>query len=225
MAYSKYAYGRSPFDRPFRWYDDSISYEFPGFADAVSRAKGRIVRRPKTRGGYFFNAIGDWRKGRLAWIHTSVRNESATYAVYFDLLRREEEPSRIPPRGWLGDGLPRCDRNGVTTMGADHSRVDLDDWNGDGLVDLVVGEHYGHVFWWPNVGTKQNPEFRFCRFMKNQDGQPLDAGLGAAVKVVDWDADGDLDLLLGGYVTGNMPMHVKPEECAQHEQTFLQFFD
>ena len=90
MAYSKYAYGRSPFDRPFRWYDDSIPYEFPEFTDAVSRAKGRIVRRPKTRGGYFFNAIGDWRKGRLAWIHTSVRNESAIYAVYFDLLQPEE---------------------------------------------------------------------------------------------------------------------------------------
>ncbi len=84
-------------------------------------------------------------------------------------------------------------------MGADHCRVDLDDWNGDGLVDLVVGEHYGHIFWWPNVGTRQKPEFRFCKFVKNQDGQPLDAGLGAAVKVVDWDADGSKDLLVGAH--------------------------
>ena len=199
LAYSKYAYGRSKFDRPFRWYDNAIPYEFPEFADAVSRKKEQIVRQPKVRGGYFFNAIGDWQKGRLAWTHTATRAETATYAVYFDLLRPNEKPARIPPRGWLGDGMARCDRKGATTMGADHCRIDLDDWNGDGLIDLVIGEHYGHVFWWPNIGTAQKPEYRFCRFVMNQDGQPLDAGLGAAPKAVDWDGDGRRDLLVGAH--------------------------
>jgi len=68
-------------------------------------------------------------------------------------------------------------------MGADHCRLDLDDWN-------------GHVLWWPNLGTKMWPEFRYCRFVFS-DQQPLDAGISAAPKVVDWDGDGLKDLLVG----------------------------
>ena len=29
LAYENYAYGRSPHDRPFRWYDGAIDYDFP----------------------------------------------------------------------------------------------------------------------------------------------------------------------------------------------------
>lgn len=197
VIYPKSFSAQSQFDRPFRWYDAAIPYEFPEVENAVSRTKNKLVRRTKVRGGYFYNVIGDWERGRLAWTHTEDSNRPAIYAVYFDVLKPGQTPSQIPPRGWLGDGLPRCDREGLTTMGVDHCRVDLDDWNGDGLVDLVIGEQYGHIFWWQNVGTKSKPAFRFCRFVVDHEGHPLDAGLGAAPKVVDWDADGRKDLLVG----------------------------
>jgi hypothetical protein len=191
-----YAYGKSDPERPFRWYDAAIPYEFPEFANAASRTEDKIVRRSRVRGGYFFNAIGDWRKGRLAWLHRQVGEQPSHYAIYFDLLGEGEMPGQLPPRGWLGDGLPRCDKTSHSTMGADHCRIDLDDWNDDGLVDLIVGEHYGHVFWWPNLGSRKQPVFRYSKFV-SADGQPLDAGIAAAPKVVDWNGDGIKDLLVG----------------------------
>ncbi len=193
----QYASARSEYDRPFRWYDAAIPYEFPEMADAVSRTKGRIVRKPRTRGGYFYNVLGDWQSGQLVWMHTSVKNKSAIYGLYFDLLPSDAEPDRLPPRSWVGDGTPRCDEVGTSTMGVEHTRIDLDDWNGDGLIDIVAGESYGHVFVWPNLGTREKPEYGFSRFVENADGQPLDAGTGSAPKVVDWDGDGQLDLLVG----------------------------
>ena len=106
----KYAYGSSDAERPFRWYDASIPYEFPEVVEDVSRTGGELRRRPTVRGGYFFNAIGDWKRGRLAWLHFQEADSASSYAVYFDLLPRGARPSRVPPRGWIGDGLPRCDR-------------------------------------------------------------------------------------------------------------------
>lgn len=197
LKYSGYAYALGPFDRPFRWYDAAIPYDFPEFHNDVSRTDGKIIRRNRIRAGYFFSALGEWQSGRLAWMHTQVTDKPTYYSIYFDLLPHGENPSEVPPRAWLGDGLPRCDREGSSSMGADHCRIDLDDWNDDGLVDLIAGENYGHVFWWPNVGTKQRPKYRFYKFVFDSDGLPIDTGMVSAPKVVDWDSDGKKDLLVG----------------------------
>jgi len=192
----RFAPAKSPVDCPFRWYDAAIPYEFPEFDQAISRTSGRIDSKPWVRGGYFYNVVGDWRSGRLVWMHRPLDDQPTRYAVYFDLLPAGATPAQMAPGGWVGDGTPRFDTVASTTMGASHTRVDLDDWNEDGRPDLIVGEHTGHVFWWPNVGTLERPEFRFGKFVF-ADGQPLDAGLAAAPKVADWDGDGRKDLLVG----------------------------
>jgi FG-GAP-like repeat len=161
----------------------------------VSRTKGKIVARPATRVGYFSNALGDWRAGRLVWMHAQDQ-KPANYAIYFDLLPAGKRPQALPPRAWVGDGTPRCDQAGRTTFGTDHCRIDVDDWDGDGLVDVIVGEQGGHVFVWPNLGTNHRPEFRYGQYVF-ADGNPLDAGEGSAPQVVDWDGDGVKDLLVG----------------------------
>lgn len=193
-----YAYGTHECESPFRWYDAAIPYDFPEFADAVSRTKEEIRPRPRVRSGYFYNVVGDWERGRLIWMHQQKKGRSNSYAVYFDPLPDDELPKQLPPRAWVGDGTPRCDRVGGTTTGADHSRIDIDDWNGDGLLDLIIGEQSGHLFWWPNLGTKSKPEFRYGKFVF-ADGAPLDSGLEAAPKVVDWDGDGVKDVLVGAH--------------------------
>jgi len=185
------------YERPFRWYDDAIAYDFPEVTGDVVRNKGTLPRKSIVRGGHFYNALGDWKAGRLAWLHTQNDQQTSHYAIYFDLLPAGELPAGPAPRGWVGDGLPRCDRLGSSSFGADHARIDLDDWNDDGLVDLIVGESYGHVFWWPNRGTRQKPHFPYPKFVFDKDGLPLDAGMASAPKVVDWDDDGVKDLLVG----------------------------
>lgn len=197
VQYGNYAYGKSEFDRPFRWLDGYAPYQFPEFQGAISRKKGKIDRQNRIRGGFFLQTLGDWKQGRLTWLHTQTGINTAWYAVYFDLLPQGSDPSDAPPRGWIGDGLPRCDRLGSSTVGSDHARVELDDWNGDGLIDLVVGENYGHVLWWPNQGSRNKPRFPYARFVFGADGLPLDAGQASAPKVVDWDGDGVRDLLVG----------------------------
>ena len=57
--------------------------------------------------------------------------------------------------------------------------------------------NYGHVLWWPNCGTKREPKFTYSKFAVNADGLPLDVGMSASPKVVDWDGDGVKDLLVG----------------------------
>jgi len=91
------------------------------------------------------------------------------------------------------------------------------DWNGDGRRDLLVGAAKGCVVWYENRATDAKPEFHFAGFLE-ADGQmvltpakPIAEGRGEEVfkedyfpvpTAVDWDGDCDVDLLLGGYVTG-----------------------
>ena len=199
LAYDNYAYARSKFDRPFCWYDVAIPYEFPEVFGPLSSAKGRIQRTISPRAGFMYNVIGDWQNGHLAFVHTQEQNEPSYYAVYFDLLTPKTEPQEVPPRGWLGDGLPRRDQRGESTTGADATKIALDDWNEDGLIDILYGEQYGQLFVLPNVGTPSKPKFPYAKMLFDDKGQPLDLGVHAAVLVVDWDRDGAKDLLVGTY--------------------------
>ncbi|MEO1994123.1 MAG: VCBS repeat-containing protein [Planctomycetaceae bacterium] len=197
QSYRKYRYARSEADRPFRWYDATIPTDFPEFHGNVSSTQGKIVRKPRRNAGFFLPTLGEWKRGRLAWSHTQSGQYPSRYAIYFDLLSTGQEPTETPPRGWLGDGLPRCDVAGHTSVGADHCRLDLDDWNDDGLLDLIVGETYGHLLWFPNCGQPGSPRFPYAKLVFEADGTPLDAGMLLAPKVVDWDNDGLKDLLAG----------------------------
>ncbi len=182
---------------PLRWYDAAIPYQFPETQDSISRSNGKLEPKLAERGGYFLNAVGDGRAGRLVWTHTQNGRAPAWYAVEFRTLPEGTSPQQLGPQGWIGDGQARCAEKATQTVQSDMLRVDLDDWNGDGLTDLITGESFGHVVWWPNLGTKTAPKFEVCRIIADADGQPIDVGIVAVPKVCDWDADGDRDLLIG----------------------------
>jgi hypothetical protein len=197
LRYLDYAYARSRFDRPFRWYDGSIPYDFPEVSENIDRTNGEIRRQKRLRAGYFYNVIGDGEKGHLAWSHTQKSAEPSYYAIYFNLLG-QGEAQQMPPRGWLGDGMQRCDQWTESSTAATHSRVVIDDWNDDGLFDLVFGEVYGHLFWFPNMGTRKKPEFPpYYQMVFDAEGLPIDSGVVLAPLIVDWDGDGRKDLIAG----------------------------
>jgi hypothetical protein len=67
------------------------------------------------------------------------------------------------------------------------------DLDGDGDFDLLVGTELGTICYFENVGNIVSPSFR----LRSENFAGVDVGLSAAPELVDWDGDGDLDLLLG----------------------------
>ena len=184
-------------DRPFRWDDLSVPWEFPereGYAHG-NNGTGLPLRR-FAGAGRFMSALGDGFSGAIAWAHTQSGRKPAFYAIYFDADPIAHAPKMAPP-GFLGDGANRCARQGGSFFPLYHSRVDLADLDADGLFDLVVGNMNGTLHWYRNVGEAGRPRFTHPHIVFTDDGEPLDIGYGSAPRVVDWDVDGDLDLILG----------------------------
>ncbi|MHC4146082.1 MAG: FG-GAP repeat domain-containing protein [Planctomycetota bacterium] len=78
------------------------------------------------------------------------------------------------------------------------------DWNNDGLQDLIVGEGSGSypakVRVYLNVGTASSPQFPGYTYAQSSGGDLTCTGsgcLGCFPRVVQWDADGNKDLLVG----------------------------
>jgi len=76
------------------------------------------------------------------------------------------------------------------------SAVHAVDWDGDGLIDLLVGDIGGNVYLVPNEGTPRKYAFGKSRQLQ-AGGKPLQVAGDAGPFAVDWDGDGLLDLLVG----------------------------
>lgn len=69
----------------------------------------------------------------------------------------------------------------------------LGDLDGDDDLDMLVGGVNGRIVYFENTGTPAAPSFELADdFYKG-----IDVGVSAAPVLVDWDCDGDLDLLIG----------------------------
>jgi hypothetical protein len=129
-------------------------------------------------------------------------------------------------------GAPRkLEAGGRPIQGPHHgdSQPIAADWDGDGLLDLIVGWGDGSVVWYRNVGSRTAPKLAKgftlvpaapppnydANAPPSRDTKP---GVRAKVCVVDWNGDGRLDLLVGdfGGIYGTRP------SLSEHDQKIEQ---
>ncbi len=119
--------------------------------------------------------------------------------TYFENLGTRREPRYAPGRRLkMADGQPLVmDLEMITPVAVD--------WNKDGRPDLIVGDEDGRVAWIENtgkLGEDRAPVFLAPRYFQ-QEADELKCGALATPVGVDWDGDGDIDLVSGntaGYV-------------------------
>jgi hypothetical protein len=93
------------------------------------------------------------------------------------------------------------------------------DWDLDGAKDLLVGTYQNRVGFFRNVGSNKSRSFEFKGFLRDATGKFLTLPITPVAQksegvfredyfpvmaAADWDNDGDLDLLCGGYITGRV---------------------
>jgi hypothetical protein len=110
----------------------------------------------------------------------------------------ENVGTRTAPEYAAGRALPSAT--------GDRLRMELEmivpvafDWNRDGHVDLIVGDEDGRVAYVENTGrldASRTPVFEAPRYFR-QEADTLKSGALATPATVDWDDDGDLDILSG----------------------------
>ncbi len=87
---------------------------------------------------------------------------------------------------------------GLTDVGRG-AKSNFADIDGDGDLDVFVGNYNGNTLFFRNDGNADNPSFAAAEI--NPFGL-VDAGLTAAPSLVDIDGDGDLDAFVGNYDGG-----------------------
>ncbi len=96
-----------------------------------------------------------------------------------------------------GNAIHLAERKPETTTGPEHGLADpfVIDWNNDGKKDLLVGNWPGYVYLFTNVGSDSAPVFAGGERIQ-ANGTDIDFE-SLSPWVVDWNGDGQKDLLIG----------------------------
>jgi len=172
---------------------------------------GSIQGPAEAKWGYTTLTVADWdHDGLLDIVANSIwgkiiwyRNVGVSGKPLLENARpinvASQDPPPKPAWNWwdpVGDEL-------VTQWRTTPAAVD---WNQDGLTDLIMLDHEGHLAFFERARQKGNTALLpGKRIFVNEDGKPHALIRGPAGKsgrrklqVVDWDGDGRLDILFNG---------------------------
>ena len=146
-----------------------------------------------------FDAHGNWKNGPLHGYLYLIENINGQYHL----------------RGKIkADGAP------IDVYGA--PSANMEDFDGDGDLDIICGEFVDRFSWFENTGDRKNPKFVKGRFLENEQGIiTMDLEM-ITPSAIDWDQDGDVDLIVGdedgrvafiehtGKIDSGMPLFKNP---------------
>ncbi len=98
---------------------------------------------------------------------------------------------------------PILDSGTTIFSGGTYSAPIVDDWNGDGAKDLLIGHLDGKIQIYLNEGTDAAPSYSAFSYLQ-MGGTDFDIGSTSAPRIYDWNNDGYKDLLVGdsqGYIS------------------------
>ena len=73
----------------------------------------------------------------------------------------------------------------------------FEDFDNDGDLDIICGEFIDKFTWFENIGTRETPKYATGRYLKNSKGIiTMDLEM-ITPTALDWDKDGDIDLIVG----------------------------
>ena len=191
---------------------NSVNYRFlktPSAFEPLAPALPRNLHFGKVRANYWrlkdfdgdgrddiIVGIGDWRE--YTWENKYEPNGAWTNAQahgYVYVVRNEGGA-----RGKEKWGTPQILRieNGDPVEVFGNASPMLEDWDGDGDLDIISGDFRDNWTYFENIGTRTAPVYTSGRLLRGSDGQRLRADLCITRPCAcDWDRDGRLDFLSG----------------------------
>ena len=169
----------------------------------------KIKQRNPHVGNSFFSVltVGDWRdtgtpdlvvggvEGYVLWYKT-LSTDPLRFALPERVrygtteIRRLAAPNPAGGHHWGGSQGPYDGDTGG------YSNPVLVDWNGNGLLDLLVSDMIGLYDWYPNWGTKSEPELGPPQRLYVIDGEPLRGPWRQQAGVGDFSGSGLPDIVI-----------------------------